>query len=201
MPISEYQQAEKTLSRLDPVLAAVIKRYGPCTLKPNKRYFASLCSAIISQQLSVKVAATIEKRFRALLGGAEPQPEMIPLLDDEVLRSAGLSFQKIKYLRSLAEHFDNGHINPRRFRSMSDEQIVELLTEVHGIGRWTAEMFLIFSLGRPDVFSVGDYGLRKAVTLLYGHESHEAILRHSENWKPHRSIASWYLWRSLDNKD
>ncbi len=192
--------AERFLSKNDKIMAQLIKQYGPCSLTAHTKYFDSLCSAIISQQLSVKVAATIEKRFRMLFTKSSPTPHELLSLSIAELRTVGLSAQKATYMHSLAQHFDDGHINTRLLKKMSDEDIITALTHIHGIGKWTAEMFLIFTMGRPDVFSVGDYGLRTAVSRLYGQNTPKEINSFAERWSPFRSTASWYLWRSLDNK-
>ncbi len=194
-----HTEAEKYLRKRDPILASLIKKHGPCTIVPSTNYFGSLCSAIISQQLSVKVAATIEKRFLMLFDKSKPKAEETLALNIAELRSVGLSEQKAKYMHSLAEHFAEARIKPRSFRSMSDEQIIEALCAVHGVGRWTAEMFLMFTLARPDVFSFGDYGLRTAMGKLYSLETKTQILEKAQEWAPYRSVASWYLWRSLEN--
>ncbi len=194
-----HKEAEVHLAKKDPVMRELIRRYGPCVITPHTRYFSSLCSAIISQQLSVKVAARIEERFNALFRAKNPTPQQVLNQPLSELRSVGLSERKAQYMQSLAEHFVDGRINTRRLQRLSDAEVIEALTEVHGIGKWTAEMFLIFTLGRPDVFSVGDYGLRTASAKLYNLATPAEIEAHATRWSPYRSVASWYLWRSLEN--
>ena len=192
--------AETYLAKKDKHLKKLIAKHGHCKIKPHTKYFVTLCDAIISQQLSVKASATIESRFHALFGKGSATPEETIKFSTEELRAVGVSNQKAKYLISLAEHFLDGTINPHKLKRLSDEEVIAALTTVKGIGKWTAEMFLIFSLGRPDIFSVGDLGLRNAVKNIYGIEKYDEIERHAERWKPHRSVASWYLWRSLENE-
>lgn len=194
--------AEKHLRRVDPVLAKIIAEQGQCTLKPDRRYFQSLVEAILSQQLSVKAAATIIGRFLVLLGGKE-LPASILSLRDEQFRGAGISRQKMAALRDLSSKWEGGLVNPRRFAAMNDEEIIATLTQVKGIGRWTAEMFLIFSLARLDVLPVDDLGFRNAVQAAYRlRKSPDAkrLAALAEKWKPYRAIATWYMWASLDNK-
>jgi DNA-3-methyladenine glycosylase II len=163
----------------------------------------SLSSSIIGQQVSVHAARAIRTRFAAIVANLEyPAPQHIIELPDEKLREVGLSGNKTRSIRDLAEHFLDGRLQPQTFATMDDEEIITALIPVRGIGRWTAEMFLIFSLGRPDVLAVDDLGLRRAMQVL--HEQPElpdaATMRSlAEPWRPYRSVAAWYLWRSLDN--
>lgn len=194
--------AEKHLRRVDPVLAKIIAEQGQCTLKPDRRYFQSLVEAILSQQLSVKAAATIIGRFLVLLGGKALPPSILSLRDEQ-FRGAGISRQKMAALRDLSSKWEGGLVNPRRFAAMNDEEIIATLTQVKGIGRWTAEMFLIFSLARLDVLPVDDLGFRNAVQAAYRlRKSPDAkrLAALAEKWKPYRAIATWYMWASLDNK-
>lgn len=198
----DFAQAQLHLTKADPVLASIIARHGPCTLRPQRRYFVALAEAILSQQLSVKAAATIFKRFKEKLGG-RVTPENILQLQDAQFRGVGVSRQKMSYLRDLAGKWQNGVIAHRRFAGMPDDEVILALTQVKGIGRWTAEMFLIFSLLRPDVLPVDDLGFRKALQIAYKLRklpSAGKIEQITESWKPYRSIATWYLWASLDNK-
>jgi len=128
-----------------------------------------------------------------------PLPEQILTMPDQTIRTAGISFQKISYIKTIAQAFTNNQINITEIKHMSDEEVIIHLTKLKGVGKWTAEMTLIFTLNRPDVFSLGDLGLRRAIENLYGITNHQEILTLTENWKPHRSTASWYLWRSLEN--
>jgi DNA-3-methyladenine glycosylase II len=198
----DFAQAQRHLAQADPVLASIIARHGACTLQPQRRYFVALAEAILSQQLSVKAAATIFKRFKEKLGG-QVAPENILQLKDAQFRGAGVSRQKMSYLRDLAAKWQDGAIAHRRFAKMHDDEIIQALTQVKGIGRWTAEMFLIFSLLRPDVLPVDDLGFRKAMQIAYRLRklpSAGKIEKIAASWKPYRSIATWYLWASLDNK-
>ena len=197
-----FSAAEKHLRRVDPVLAKIIAEQGQCVLKPDRRYFQSLVEAILSQQLSVKAAATISGRFRDLLTG-QVLPAAILSLRDEQFRGVGISRQKMAALRDLSSKWQAGFVNPRRFARMSDEAIIAALTQVKGIGRWTAEMFLIFSLCRLDVLPLGDLGFRNAVKQAYRLRKlpeEKRLLKLAEKWKPYRAIATWYMWASLDNK-
>lgn len=195
------EAAERHLRKADPVMDRLIVRHGPCGLgTPNGHsLFHSLASAIIAQQLSAKAADTIQRRVMAAT--ASPlNPGAIATADVEVLRAAGLSRQKAAYLLNLAEAVGTG-LSKNRLRHLDDAQVVAELTAIKGIGRWTAEMYLIFGLGRLDVLSLGDAGLQRAARRLYnGGEAQDALLaRVGEAWKPYRSVASWYLWQSLDN--
>jgi DNA-3-methyladenine glycosylase II len=198
----DFAQAQQHLSAVDPALTVIIARHGPCKIRPARPYFVALAEAILSQQLSVKAAATIFTRFKERLGG-RVTPDVILKLTPSQFRAAGISRQKMSYLRDLAAKWNNGAIDHRRLTNMSDEEVIAALTQIKGIGRWTAEMFLIFSLLRPDVLPVDDLGFRKAVQIAYGlRKLPEAkkIEALAEKWKPYRSIATWYLWASLDNK-
>ena len=197
-----FSKAQHHLSQTDPILATIISRYGACALQPQRRYFVALAEAILSQQLSVKAAATIFKRFKEKLDG-RVTPERILQLAEPQFRAVGISRQKTAYLRDLAAKWQNGLIAPRRLVKMSDEEVVAALTQVKGIGRWTAEMFLIFSLLRLDILPVDDLGFRKAVQVAYRLRKlpdAKRLIKIAECWKPYRSIATWYLWASLDNQ-
>jgi DNA-3-methyladenine glycosylase II len=198
--------AEKHLSRRDPVLREMIRKYGVCDLKRRTRYFEILTGSIISQQLSVKAAATIQQRLREIYSPPR-MPEAAQLLEtsENQLRTAGISRQKISYMRDLATKTTNGQVRLSRLSKMTEEEIIENLTQVKGIGVWTVHMFLIFSLGRLNVLPVGDLGIRKAVGQAYGlarlAEAAEVEKIASQNkWHPYCSVASWFLWRSLENK-
>lgn len=197
-----WHDAETHLSARDPVLARIIAAYGHCTLRPKTDYFAVLCESIVSQQLAVKAADAIYNRFAAYCGGA-PTPVKLVATPPEKLRELGLSGKKTEYMLDLADRFDRGVITPAAFPAMADEEIISQLVSVKGIGVWTAHMFLIFALNRPDILPVGDYGVRKAFLLAYSLDAMpDAKLMESiaAPWRPWRSIASWYLWRSLENK-
>jgi len=195
------------LRSADDTLAAVIDERGPLDLAARVRgrpqdAYGALLRAIVGQQLSVKAARTIYERFVGLFGGRTPTPEELLEVDADTLRSAGLSRAKANYVRSLAEHVISGELELDRLDELSDEEVTAELVAVKGLGRWTADMFLIFHLGRPDVLPVGDLGVRRAVERLYGFEalpSAAELEALGERWRPWRSLASLYLWESLDN--
>jgi DNA-3-methyladenine glycosylase II len=190
------------LKKSDPVLRAIIERVGPCRIEFGPAEFSSLAEAIVYQQLNGKAAVTIFNRFAALAG--EPiTPDGILKLSDEQLRSVGLSKQKSAYLKDLAAKTASGVLDFSRLQELPDEEVIQHLTQVKGIGVWTAHMFLIFSLRRPNVLPIGDYGVQVAVKKHYKKrklpkpKDMEKIAR---AWEPYRSIACWYMWRSLDIK-
>lgn len=195
--------AKRHLQKQDPIFRDLIKRLELRERKPHRRYFEALTIAIINQQLSTKAAAAIVKKFVAACGAKSfPTPAAVLKKRDASLRRAGLSFQKISYIKSLAKLVQSGKIDFKKFKKMSDEEIIATLTEVKGIGRWTAEMFLMFCLGRQDVFSHGDLGLKNAIKKLYKVEMrlhpkkyHQLV----ESWRPYRTTAARYLWASLNN--
>ena len=203
MTPSEYQRARRLLMRRDPVLGAAIKRIGPCALASRQRkdHLSALVGAIVSQQLSTKAAATIFGRFTALFPDSEiPDAAAIAALDDAALRAVGLSGQKVGYLRDLSARIADGRLRLDELEALPDEEVIERLTAVKGFGRWTAEMFLMFRLHRPDVLPVGDLGIVKAVQKLYGlRKTPDAtrILKIGDGWRPYRSVASWCLWQTL----
>lgn len=199
----DYSKARRLLARRDPVLRDLIRRHGPCGLADRQHSdpFLALTHAIISQQLSTKAAATIAGRFDLLFGG-RPTPAAVAAIPDAELRSVGLSTQKLRYMRDLAEKIETGVVDLDRLDDMSDEQVIEALTLVKGIGRWTAEMFLMFRLHRPDVLPTDDLGIVNAVKRAYQLRSRPTprrLLRLGESWRPYRSVACWYLWASLGN--
>ena len=205
MTSEEIARARRLLMRRDPVLGAIIKRYGDCRLHTARDpdIYSGLIQSIISQQLSTKAAATIYGRFKALLpGDGLPTPQDVQPLTDEALRSVGLSRQKIAYLRDLTERAVNGSLQPSSLHQMPDDEVVEALTAIKGVGRWTAEMILIFRLLRPDVLPVDDLGIVNAMHRAYKLRKKpdaKRMLKIAEPWRPYRSVASWYLWRSLEN--
>ncbi len=193
--------------RADPVLGAIIKRKGACGLAERRaeRRFRTLLRALVSQQLSLKAAATIFSRFLALFPGGDgsPSPEAILAVPLETLRSVGLSRQKASYLHDLSARVVAGTLRLDDLDELSDEQVMEALTAVKGVGRWTAEMILIFQLGRPDVLPLDDVGVLRSIQNVYGlrrRPSEKQVLRIGERWRPYRSIASWYLWAALENQ-
>lgn len=202
---SELKKAATHLREHDPVLAPVIDKAGIAEFLPHTDYYAALVNSIIGQQLSVKAAASIKQRFRDLFGGELPTPAAILQKSEEELRTAGLSGAKARYVRDLAEHVLDGRIKFDRLGVQTNEEIIAELTDVKGIGEWTAHMFLMFCVGRLDVLPIGDLGVRNGVQLLYGLESVPTPLQVSEiaaknHWHPYESVASWYVWRSLENE-
>lgn len=188
----------------DPVMKTLIQTHGPIPeLTPSENLFADLVEAIVNQQLSEKAGATIFKRFKGLFGnGRFPRPKHILDVSDQRIREAGLSWSKIQYIKGVSEAILNKKLNTKNLYQLSDETVIEELVKLKGVGQWTAEMILIFSLNRPDVFSMGDLGLRTAVSKLYrvDRDDLKKIERISLQWKPFRSYASRYLWKSLDNE-
>ncbi|MGH6981104.1 MAG: DNA-3-methyladenine glycosylase family protein [Stellaceae bacterium] len=197
--------AIRALTKADPVLGRAIKRHGPfaIAIRRGKTPFDLLAHAVIRQQLSNKAAATIEGRLIAALGGT-CTPETITAATFDTLRGAGLSRAKATTLQDLAAKTLNGAIPGfRKLNGMTDDAVIEHLTAVKGVGVWTAQMFLMFSLGRPDIMPVTDFGVRKGFQRVYGRKELPApkfILDHAEIWRPWRSVASWYLWRAADAK-
>ncbi len=197
---ASHAAARRHLANADPGMRRIIARVGPCLLKRYPRYFVTLCDSIVSQQLSSRVAEVIFKRFEALYSHGRPTPQRVASTPVPRLRTAGLSGQKARYLKELAKGFTSGKIRPHRFARQSNEEIIETLTAIHGIGRWTAEMFLMFSLNRLDVLPVDDLGIKKAIRQAYGLRvlpKPATIRRIGRPWHPYATIASWYLWRSL----
>jgi DNA-3-methyladenine glycosylase II len=201
-PLLEIVNGIKRLKSNDRVISKIIELVGPYTLKPEKQYFKVLVESIIYQQLSVKAAESIFKRLVKLTGGySQLKPENVLTLSNDQLRTIGVSSQKSTYLKDLSEKFLEKKIIPAQLSKMTDEEVIEVLTKVKGIGIWTAEMFLIFSLGRSNVLPMDDQGFRKAIEVNYKIRkpvSDKKILELSKNWEPYRSIATWYLWKSLE---
>lgn len=198
---TDHAPAVAHLRDADPVMAKIIAAVGPCLLRPGARgdHFTTLLRAIVAQQLSAKAAESIWNRVLAL--HADPRrlrPEDILEMPDDVLRGAGLSAAKVAFMKDLAGHVASRRVALRALGRLPDEEVVRALVPVKGIGVWTAEMFLIFKLGRPDVLPVDDLGIRNAIRRAYGIEPTVAAMRElAEPWRPWRSVASWYLWRSL----
>jgi 3-methyladenine DNA glycosylase/8-oxoguanine DNA glycosylase len=200
----DYARARRLLLRRDPVLAALIRKHGPCGLAAAQRadHFSALVRAITGQQLSTKAASTIYARLVALMPGGVT-PAALVSLTDEQMRAVGMSRQKIAYFRDLAEKALSGALPLDAIDEMGDDEVIAALTQVKGIGRWSAEMFLMFRLHRPDVLPVDDLGIVNAVQAVYRlrkRPTADRIRRIGEAWRPYRSVASWYLWRSLDNE-
>ncbi|MEG6584640.1 DNA-3-methyladenine glycosylase family protein [Dendrosporobacter sp. 1207_IL3150] len=199
---SNWSTAEKHLSLKSDIMSNLISKYGPCSLEPRVDFFASLCESIISQQLATKAADAINRRFTAYYN-YKVGPELILSTSIEQLRQLGLSNQKCNYIFDLAAKFQANEITPNAFFTMSDQEIIDQLINVKGIGIWTAQIFLIFALNRPDVFPADDLGLKKALQNLYlldALPNKTQIENLTTPFKPYRTTASWYLWRSLENK-
>lgn len=198
------------LTAVDPVMVALVARFPSSVMMPRGAACETLLRAVVGQQISVKAADAVWQRFSGLLGDVHPWNVLA--LTDEAMRGAGLSFQKIRYIRGIAQGFADGAVHPAQWGELSDEAIVRELVALPGIGRWTAEMFLIFHLMRPDVLPVDDLGLLKGFERHYGpvrgtaklegmkrwRKIGEALERQGRVWMPYRSLATWYLWRSLD---
>jgi DNA-3-methyladenine glycosylase II len=186
----------------------LVDEHGPLDEEERRRGrplepYGALVRSIVGQQLSTKAARSIYERLTALFDGRTPTPPELLAADPEDVRSVGLSRPKVAYLRSLAEHVESGELELARLSELPDEEVTEQLTAVKGLGQWTADMFLIFHLGRPDVLPVGDLGVRRAVERVYGLPDlpdAAQLTEIGEPWRPHRSLASLYLWRSLDNE-
>ena len=201
-------RARAELAASDPVMADLVDRLGEWTIGDRRRglpkpdAYGALLRTIVGQQLSTKAARTIHERVLGLFGGRTPTPEELLAVAEEDLRGAGLSRRKATYIRDLAAHVQDGELELDRLDELSDEEVIEEIVAVRGLGRWSAEMFLMFHLERPDVFSGGDLGLRRAIQVAYGLEEmptpDEADER-AERWRPHRTLAAVYLWESLAN--
>jgi DNA-3-methyladenine glycosylase II len=199
-------RARAELAASDPVMADLVDRLGEWTIGDRRRglpkpdAYGALLRTIVGQQLSTKAARTIHERVLGLFGGRTPTPEELLAVSEEDLRGAGLSGRKVTYIRDLAAHVQDGELELDRLDELSDEEVIEEIVAVRGLGRWSAEMFLMFHLERPDVFSGGDLGLRRAIQVAYGLEEmptpDEAVER-AERWRPHRTLAAVYLWESL----
>jgi DNA-3-methyladenine glycosylase II len=202
-------KARKALAAADPTMAALIERVGKIDLTTRLRRrkeerpadaYGALLRAIVGQQLSTKAARTIYLRVLDLFGGTTPSPEQLLEASEADLRGCGLSGRKTEYVRDLARHVLSGELELDRLGELEDEQVIEEIVAVRGLGRWTAEMFLLFHLQRPDVLSGGDLGIRKAIQIEYGLDEMPTptrVIEISERWRPHRSLASLYLWESL----
>jgi DNA-3-methyladenine glycosylase II len=194
-----WRTACAELAAADPVMATLIARYPDAILANRGDPFQTLARAIVGQQISIKAADSVWARFAGF--AQHVTPEHVATLELTALATCGLSRRKAEYLRDLAGHFADGRVEPAHWKKMDDEAVIAELTDVRGIGRWTAEMFLIFSLRRPDVWPVDDIGLQKAVALHYLNNERPApkiLRRHGERFMPWRTVATWYLWRSLD---
>jgi len=200
--------AREELAASDPVMAALIAETGEMSLERRRRgrpagdAYGTLLRTVIGQQLSAKAAFTIHGRVLELYGGEHPSPEQLLATPEEDLRACGLSGRKVEYMRSLAEHVQDGSLELERMDELSDEEAIEEIVAVRGFGEWSAQMFLMFFLERPDVLPTGDLGIRKAVQLRYQLDDlpdPEELTKIAEAWRPHRSLACIYLWESLSN--
>jgi DNA-3-methyladenine glycosylase II len=198
--------ARAELAAADPAMARLIERLGDRSVAQRRRgepkpdAYGALLRAVVGQQLSSKAARTIYGRVLDLFGGTTPTPDQILAASEADLRGAGLSGRKVEYIRDLAAHVKSGELELDRFSQLPDEKVIEEISAVRGLGRWSAEMFLIFHLERPDVISGGDLGIRKAIQIAYGLEempTPSEVEEIGERWRPHRSLASIYLWESL----
>jgi DNA-3-methyladenine glycosylase II len=196
------RKAINHLKKSDPILSAIIERVGGCRMEFSPAEFHSLAEAIIYQQLNGKAAVTIFKRFAALAGDPVT-PQGIVKLSDAQLRSVGLSKQKSTYLRDMAQRATRGELDFSRLPEMSDDEVIKHLTQVKGVGVWTAHMFLMFTLKRPNVLPTGDFGIQMAIKKHYKKRKMPKpaqMEKIAKAWEPYRSVACWYLWRSLDIK-
>ena len=196
------------LAASDPVIAELVAQIGELSAEDRRRgrpqldSYGALLRAVVGQQLSTKAAATIYGRVLDLFGGATPSPEALLTVDPQRLRDAGLSWRKVEYVRDLARHVESGELELERFGELSDDEVVAEITAIRGFGLWTAQMFLIFHLDRPDVLPSGDLGIRRAIEVAYGLDEppdQKRMLEIAEPWRPQRSLASLYLWESLGN--
>jgi DNA-3-methyladenine glycosylase II len=204
MTPDEYARARRILIRRDPILAPIIRRFHDRRLidAPAVDPFSALVRTIVGQQLSTKAAATIHRRLLELLPDGIATPEALDALTDAQLRQVGMSRQKSSYVRDLSAKAASGELHLDRLAEMTDDQVIEALTKVKGLGRWSAEMFLMFRLRRPDVLPVDDLGIVNAIHRLYKLRKRpdaKRIRRLGEAWRPYRTVACWYLWRSLEN--
>lgn len=204
MTSDEFARARRALMRRDPILAPVIRKYRSRSLldTPAMDPFPALVRTITAQQISTRAAATIHGRLVALMPGGVTPRALLKLTDEE-LRAAGLSRQKTAYLRDLATKVGTGELPAHSLHELSDEQVIEAIVKVKGLGRWSAEMFLMFRLRRPDVLPVDDLGIVTAIQRLYGLRKKpkpDRIRKIGEAWRPYRTVACWYLWRSLENE-
>jgi DNA-3-methyladenine glycosylase II len=198
----QIEAARRHLRKADTVMREIIHRVGPVRLRLERNRFAMLVRSIISQQISTSAARSIRRRLEELVSPGTITPADIVSLKTRQLRSVGLSGQKASYIQDLASKVNSSELNLRQIGRLGDERVIEQLTRVRGIGHWTAQMFLMFSLGRPDVFPYGDLGIRSAIRKAYSLDElpdHQQSKLIAEPWHPHATIASWYLWRSLED--
>jgi DNA-3-methyladenine glycosylase II len=204
MSADDFARARRLLMRRDPVLAPIIRKYKQRSILdgPAMDPFSALVRTITSQQLSTKAAATIHRRIVDLMPAGVATPEALERISDDQLRAAGLSRQKIAYVRDLARHAVSGDLPLHTLNALSDDDVIAAITRVKGLGQWSAEMFLMFRLHRADVLPVDDLGIVTAVQRLYGLRKRpkpDRLRKIAEPWRPYRTVACWYLWRSLEN--
>jgi 3-methyladenine DNA glycosylase/8-oxoguanine DNA glycosylase len=204
--MADHRRAVRYLKGVDPVLAGIIETVGACRIQVRAEgtHFQALARAIVYQQLSGKAAGTIHARFNALYPNDTPTPEAVLATSDEALRGAGLSRQKIAYMRDLSSKVMSGALPLDQVEQMTDDDLIAHLVQVKGIGRWTAQMFLMFRLGRPDVLPELDLGIQNAIKRAYRKRKRPTpkdVKKIGAKWSPHSTVACWYLWRSLENGD
>lgn len=200
----QLDHAAEHLAKNDPKLAPVIKGSSPCRIRPHTDHYGELVGSIVGQQLSSVAAGTIWRRVLDLFDGKMPTPEQLIKIDVQKLRDVGLSWAKVRYVKDLAQHILDGRLDLDHIATMPNEQIIEQLTAVKGLGEWSAHMYMIFGLGRLDILPTGDLGVRKAVMNLYGLKempdpARMVTIANQNNWHPYESVAAWYCWQSLDN--
>ena len=200
----QLETAANHLIKVDKKLAPIIAASGPCRIKPHKDHYGELVSNIVGQQLSTKAAYAIWQRILALFDGKMPTPQQLIKIDGQKLRDVGLSWAKVTYVKDIAQHILDGRLDMEHISTMPNKQLIEQFTAVKGTGEWSAHMFMMFGLGRLDVLPVSDLGIRKAVQKLYGLKSLPdagkiITIANKNKWHPYESVASWYLWQSLDN--
>jgi DNA-3-methyladenine glycosylase II len=194
-------KARLHLMKADPVMRGIIKRVGDLELEARGEPYEALLRSVLYQQLAGAAAAAIERRFLALFGDRIPRPPELAAVPDEDLRAAGLSRQKAAYLRSIGVHFASGQLSNQKLRRLPDDDVIQQVTQIKGVGRWTADMLLIFCLGRPDILPVGDLGVRNSMMAAYRLQDPpkpDDMVRIAESWRPYRSAGTWYLWRRGD---
>ena len=207
-PVKASPKAVAALREADPVIARLIDEHGALVRRDLKRgrpgdAYGTLLRSIVGQQLSTKAAATIYGRLLELFGGHAPTPKQLLEADPEQMRAAGLSRAKVAYLRDLAQHVEEGTLELERLPDLPDEEVAAQLTAIKGLGQWTADMFLMFHLGRPDILPVGDQGIRRAIMVEYGLRKlpdAKRMQKIARPWQPYRTLACLYLWSSLDNR-
>jgi DNA-3-methyladenine glycosylase II len=199
--VKNIEIAVNKIKKADPKLADIIDRVGPCMLIRREQGFPSLAYSIISQQISKSAAASIRSKFESIFSDCSINPVELMNINDEVLRRTGLSRQKIDYLRNLAAQVVSGDIDFQSFEKLTDEEVIELLIKIRGIGRWTAEMYLMFSMNRLDVFPVGDKAVRRAMNEIYDinrSSTNNVYMDIAHRWSPYRTVGSWYLYKYIE---